>query len=184
MYSTNDFSAALTSTSLCPIMPAIALAMSLGSLAVLTVTQTEARASAAHCGVAFDPAKTYPNLPQTGSPDLSGEAGVQLHLQHQRGVVELDGCLYELDRPIEIEFAGLDQVELLFEVYGASAWDLVFASEDGELDAVIEVGDGSFTRTMTPASGDLGFELASSGQGAPTTPVVIVKPIEDDPPPN
>ena len=167
-----------------PSARATLLALGLGASAAMTALATTAQADASNCGVTFDPSASYPGLPATPGVDVSGEDGISLHLQHARGVVELDGCLYELDRALNVGFGGLGQLQLLFELHGVGAQSLVFVSEDGAAPGVVEVAGDEFDHAISPGPSEIGFELGSLGQSAPTTPVVVIKPIEDDPPPD
>lgn len=134
------------------------------------------------CGVSFNPNATYPPLPEVKGPDVSGEPGVLIHLQPGRGVVELEDCLYELDRPLEVDFTGLNHVELLFDVSGASYGARMFVSDASGVFESFEVYDGVFAYMMV-AEGPLGFEVAPLTQMAPTVPIVVTRPREDDPEP-
>jgi hypothetical protein len=138
--------------------------------------------SSLSCGAAFDPASAYPSLPDLFGADISGESGLRLYLQPDRGVIEVDECFYVLDRPLEVDFAGLDNITLMFELHPNRIRSRTFVSEDGELLDTIAVAGDKFTYVIDP-SASFGFELAEPGQAAPTTPVVIIKPIEDDPEP-
>ena len=135
------------------------------------------------CERPFDPDAYYPPLPRTEGTDLSGEAGVELHLQRHRAVVDLDGCLYGVDRPLEIDFADLEQVTLLFELHGAGAESKVFVTHTSGGVEALTVRGSTFDYTMS-AEENLGFEPATPTQAAPTVPVMIAKPKDGDPPPN
>lgn len=137
---------------------------------------------APNCGVAYDETASYPTLPEASGPDVSGAAGVMLYIDQDHAVVELDGCFYEADRPIEIDFAGLDFVTLLFELPDAGAE--VFVSVDRAWIETIELPSTSttFSYVLTPDN-PLGFEVAAPAQTAPTVPVVVAKPTDHNPEP-
>ena len=143
-------------------LQAACLALALGSLALVAMDlERTAVAAEQACGDAFDPSASYPVLPQTSGPDVSGEPGIVVHLQDYRGVAEIDGCLYELNRPLEIDFDGLDFVSLLFEIHGDSTAALeVFVTDDSSGYELAAVEGSLLTYTMTTGDGELGFEIA------------------------
>jgi hypothetical protein len=125
---------------------------------------------------------SYPLLPDLPGADISGETRIVIHLDQDTPLVELDGQLYALDgRPLEVAFAGLDHITLLF----------VLPRDTG----VFVTGDGLWTQEIDPSATstslafdlftteELGFEIAFPGQPAPVIPDVVVRPTEDDPDP-
>ena len=118
----------------------------------------------------------YPPLPATDgdTPDVSGEAGVVLYLQRDRALVEIDGCLYQLDRPLLIDVDPFDTVTLLVVLLEPEDANRVFVSEFGEWTETLE-SPGSFSYTL-PRGHEVGFEIAGPTQPIPTVPVVIARP--------
>lgn len=135
------------------------------------------------CSEVFAPSARYPRLPEVEGADVVGEPGVLVHLQHHRGVVELDGCLYELDRPLEIDHDGLGVVSVLLELHDAGGTFELFVSSDAAVETH-SLAEPFAVFSLGPSSPSLGFELAAPGQSAPTVPVVVAKPVDEDPPPN
>jgi hypothetical protein len=138
--------------------------------------------STSTCVSAFDPDADYPLLSEQAGPDVSGEPGVVVHLQHSRGVVELGDCLYEIDRPLELDVSGYDMISILLELHGDATGDnTLFVSTGAELETY-SVTQTELLFTMDPNT-TMGFELGLPGQAAPTIPVVIAKPVDEPPPP-
>lgn len=136
------------------------------------------------CELEFDADAPYPPLPASWGLDMYARDGVVLFLQTHRGVVQLDGCLYELDRPLELDAYGLDHVSLLIELPDHSAGAQVYVTtEDGVLLEVLDINAGAFEYLLTEGL-SLGFGVATPGEPLPTIPVVITKPIDDDPEPS
>lgn len=135
-----------------------------------------------HCATAFDADADYPSLPPSRGADLSAEDVFVIYLQSWRGVVDLHGCLYQLDRPLNVVLSGVEDMELRFEVVESTGEDTVYVSEDATVVDVLGLNSSEFDYTIEPHR-TLGFELAVPGQSAPTTPVVVIKPVEDDPDP-
>lgn len=186
MYTTRDSNGVIASTASAAYRHALRIAPLTALLATVTARAPDllrASESTRHCDVAFEADHSYPPLPEADGPDLSGEPGVLIHLQRERGVVELGDCLYELNRPLEVDFSGLSQIELLFDLPGAELGARVFVTDASGMLEDFEVYGGTFGHTMT-ASDELGFEVAPLLQTAPTVPVVVTRPIEDDPEPN
>ena len=145
----------------------------------------EADADTPSCGAAFDPLADYTGLPEVTGPDVSGEAGIELWLQDDRGVARIDDCLYTLDRPLRVDFAGLDQIELIVELPDAGDLAEVFTTQDGALVDLVEVHAGSFQHTLTPAGlgATLGFEIRDPALMLPTSPVIEIERPPPDPQP-
>ena len=166
---------------------AVTLASALSSL-VLVATQTEPATSSVTeraepaCVADYEPSGTFPRLPEAAGADLSGEPGVLIHLEQHRSVVELDDCLYEVDRPLVIDFADLELMSLLLELPETASASTLFLSSPAGVEVHV-VEDGIATFSMSPDT-SLGFELAAPGQSAPTVPIIIAKPVDDDPPPS
>lgn len=188
MHTPAHVSIALAHTGLRQLARAASLATALTSLALVAGEfgsdegAVEASDTSA-CATTFDTRASYPMLPESAGPDLSGEAGVVVHLQQHRGVVELGDCLYQLDRPLEIAFEDLDAVALLLELHDEfSTSTELFVSTAGTVET--HTLDQAFAVfSLTPETSELGFEIAAPGQSAPTVPVVIAKPVDDGPPP-
>jgi hypothetical protein len=140
-----------------------------------------AEATALDCDAIYDPSAVYPPLPDVEGPDVSGEAGVMMYLHVDRAVVEIDGCHYDVDRPLEIDLGRLDFVVLLVELPDRPDAK-VFVTEDGEWVETVSVSGSMFSQVLTPDHA-LGFEVAVSGQAAPTGPLVIARPSGGNPDP-
>jgi hypothetical protein len=134
------------------------------------------------CADSYDPDASYPALPDTSGPDLSGEAGVVLYLQDDRAVVELDGCLYLADRSLLIDFAGLDFVTLIVELPDHAVGAQVYVTNDAGWVETLDVSGSTFSYAVGPEHA-IGFEIAAPGQSAPTGPVVVSKPSGGNPKP-
>lgn len=155
-----------------------------GTLAgTITPTSVDASSSATHCAAVYDPSASYPVLPNADGPDLSGEAGVLVYLHGDRAVVELDGCFYVADRPLSIDFAGLDFVTLLVELPDHPAGARVHVTTDGRWLETLDVSASTFSYVMGPEH-TLGFEVAKPGACAPTGPVIVSKPSGGNPKPH
>ena len=142
-----------------------------------------ARADSASCDPSYNHAATYPSLVDLPGPDISGEAGIIIYLTRERAIVERDGCLYDVgDRPLEIAFGGLAAVTLLFELPDHPGGASIYVSEAEVWTEMLEPRGDSFAYVLN-SEPSLGFEIASPDQPAPTVPVVVAKPIDDDPEP-
>lgn len=140
--------------------------------------------SGSNCGGNFSTASTYPGLPSTTNADISGEAGVDLYLETDRMVVEIDSCFYEVDRTLELDFDGLDEIELMIELHGGGAQPTVFVTRPTGSETYTPSGT-SFDYVLDETDDDvlIGFELAGAGQSVPTTPIAQIRPKDGDPPP-
>lgn len=192
MYTPAEVSFKLVHAGYRHIVRSVTLASALSSLALVATdfgSDSDADAAAAEaastgsCGASFDPEGRYPLLPEVEGPDLSGEAGVVVHLQHHRGVVELGDCLYQLDRPLEIGFGELDTVSLLLELHDEGSGSSELFVSEGEAFETHTIEGNFAVFAMSADDSEHGFELAAGGQAAPTVPVVIAKPVDDGPPP-
>lgn len=135
-----------------------------------------------NCEDSYDPDQHYPLLfdPHLGSPTAS----VGLYLRIGGGTVYIEGCFYDFEAPLTLTFPkDLEFLRLEFEApdfIGSEA--LLFVFEERGIFDVVNAEDGR-AHYEVDSERPLGFELATPEQPAPTTPVVIVKPVEDDPDP-
>ena len=157
-------------------------AVLLALVGALSSIAPEAKADGPACIEAHDPALAYPQLPDPQGPDLVGEAGVVFTVEADRTLVEIGGCLYELgERGLELDFAGLDQVDLIFELPENPTGAPVLVEVDGVAIETFETLGGTFEYAMTDAS-SLAFDFGQV-TGSASGPILIRKPIEDDPDP-
>lgn len=187
MHTVRDLPASLLLTSN-RVFQAISFTAAVGSFVAVT-NQAEttpeapiAATSTAVCIEDFDPAADFPPLPALDGADFSDEPGIVLHLEQHRGVVDLDGCLYEVDRPLAVAFADLEQVMFVIELHGTGESAELFVTDEAGGVELYSVDGPLFTVPMG-ADTSMSFEVATPGQSAPTVPVVVAKPIEEDPPP-
>lgn len=166
-----------------------AIALTLASSAAFGAF-TNAYAGARHCGVAFEASTSYPPLPPPTGADIESEAGALVHLLVGRAVIELDDCLYEVDRPLWVDLAAFDQLELLFELEGqdegSEQAEGLFVSEGATGGyELLRAEDSQLSYTLDAAAlgGPLSFELALPGQEAPVSPVIRVEPTSGTPEP-
>jgi hypothetical protein len=129
----------------------------------------------ATCIEIYEPNASYPALPATRGADVVAEAGLMIYLQYSRAVVEIDGCLYQANRDVIVDFEDLDFVTVLLELPDHAAGATVFVTRAGKLVEKIDVSGSMFSYVMT-SEGPLGFEIATPGQALPTVPVVVTKP--------
>jgi hypothetical protein len=134
------------------------------------------------CAEVYSPNAVYPALPEVYGPDVSGEAGVVIYLREDHAVVELDGCFYLADRPLVIDFGGLDFITVLVEMPDQPEGAQVYVTEDNRWVETLDTWGPMFSYTMSPAHA-LGFEIAVPEYAAPTGPVVITKPSGGNPKP-
>lgn len=139
------------------------------------------------CDDEFDIREVYPPLPPAIGADLGDEALAQVHLMHERGVIELSGCLYEVDRPLRVDFARYEAIELVFEL------------DDDSGGGALQVSDGLEFELLDAAGGELNYTLELNGFGelgfglvappflpdvpAPVSPVIRVEPVSGTPEP-
>lgn len=164
---------------------ALLAALSLSGSLLLGAAPRAAQAQdeAPRCGQPYDPSASYPSLPEReGAADISGEAGVVVYMHEARALVELEGCIYRVDRPLLVDFDGLDFFTLLVELPDHSAGAEVYVSEDGEWMETLTLSS-SFSYVIEPGGGELGLELATPGLTAPTRPIIVAKPTTGNPEP-
>ena len=160
----------------------LALAIAGALAGITTSASVDASSSASNCAEVYDPSASYPMLPTTTGSDVSGEAGVVVYLHVGRAVVELDGCFYVTNRPLWIDFTGLDFVTLLVELPDHAAGARVHVTEDWKRVETLDLSVSTFSYTLSPDHA-LGFEIAVPGQSAPTGPVVVSRPTGGNPKP-
>ena len=132
------------------------------------------------CGQVYDPASAYPVL---AGPSISGEAAIVVHIGAERASVDIDGCFYEIGGDVlEVDFGHLDEVRVFFELEGPLWGASVSVTDDSGWTEVHAVDDGSFVYVMSTES-SLHFEVAAPGPLGPVMPLVIRKPIEEEPSP-
>ena len=162
------------------------LAMGAGMVGALLIGAAPGIASAEevdHCDAPYDPAAIYPALPEpSGTADLSAEAGLIIHIEEARALVELDGCLYTVDRPLLVDFDGLDFITLIVELPASTSHSEVYV-HDAAGAALYTVTGSSLTYVWEPTQ-EVGFELAAPDQAAPTGPIVVAKPTSGNPEPD
>lgn len=158
--------------------PFLPLVLVFGALAATT----PALADPSICTGSYDPSASYPPLPDVEGPDVSGEAGVVMVLRDDGAVVELDGCFHLADRPLLIDFTGLDFVTLIVELPDHAAGAKVHVTMDDRWVETLDVSGSTFSYAMGPEQA-IGFEIAAPGQSAPTGPVVVSKPSGGNPKP-
>ena len=138
----------------------------------------------ASCEFEFDADAAYPPLAESWAGDMYLRYSIVLFLQSHRAVVELDGCLYEIDQPLEVNAYGPSNVSLLIELPDYSADAQVYVTtEDGVLLEILDTNADTFEYVL-PRGLSLGFAVANPGEPLPTIPVVVTKPIDDDPEPS
>ncbi|MCA9701646.1 MAG: hypothetical protein KC431_29265 [Myxococcales bacterium] len=187
MHTVRDLPASLLLTSN-RVFQAVSFTAAVGSFVAVTDSvettpaDSIAASSSAVCIEDFDADADFPPLPALAGADFRGEPGIVLHLEQHRGVVDLGGCLYEVDRPLAVDFAGLERIMFVIELHGTPENTELFVTDDfGGLE--VHTADGPLLTVPMGADASMGFEVTTPGQSAPTVPVVVAKPIEEDPPP-
>ena len=118
-------------------------------VACLFGAPTAARATAGVCDGIYEPSASYPKRSILGGLDVRGEAAIIVYVEAERALAEIDGCLYDLGgEPLVIDFGGLDQVTLLFELHGSL--------RDG---SVLVLGDGSWVGTFAADGGTFEYVM-------------------------
>jgi hypothetical protein len=128
--------------------------------------------------------EVYPLLPDLPGADISGEAGLVIYLRDGRALIEADG-LYDLgDRPLEVGFDGLTEITLWFVLAEQSAETTLFVERDGLWTDTLGLRGTELHYVIRPGGASVySFELADPGQRAPTSPDLVLVPIEDAPEP-
>lgn len=131
-------------------------------------------------------ASKYPSLPDLPGADIRDQARIIIHLECETPLVEVDGQLYVIDRPLEVAFAEFDQLTFylvvparagVFVTEGGTWTDSLLGSPLVEPLAYELLAEAVEANAHDP----LGFEVMMPGQPAPTVPDVVVQPTDDDP---